>query len=123
MRLASKTQSRHRLWFAICRGQPIPGVEYTAEETVTWGTALRELAQLYPRAACREFLASFPAFHFSPQRVPQLQDLSQVFTLLYPAFDLFTKPCIVEDDTYCSPMALLNFRRQTRTIFAQRTCC
>ena len=68
-----------------CRGQPIPGVEYTAEETVTWGTALRELAQLYPRAACREFLTSFPAFHFSPHRVPQLQELSQVSTLMFSA--------------------------------------
>lgn len=59
-------------------GRPIPEVEYSAEETATWGEALNELIQLYPTAACREFLASFPAFGFTPDRVPQLQDLTEV---------------------------------------------
>jgi len=59
-------------------GRPIPEVEYSAEETATWGKALNELVQLYPTAACREFLASFPAFGFTPDRVPQLQDLTEV---------------------------------------------
>lgn len=40
---------------------------------------LRELKQLYPKHACKEFLRAFPLFNFREEEVPQLQDLSMVW--------------------------------------------
>ncbi len=59
-------------------GQPIPHIEYTAQETEVWGTVLRELKQLYPHHACKEFNRAFPLFNFREDEIPQLQDLSKV---------------------------------------------
>eukprot|EP00897_Mesotaenium_endlicherianum_P002633 jgi/Mesen1/2398/ME000157S01534 len=59
-------------------GEPLPHVEYTAEETRVWAEVLTRLSQLYPTHACREFLRTFPLFGFGPERVPQLEDLSLV---------------------------------------------
>ena len=46
-----------------------------------WGTALRELQALYPLHACREFLRALPLFGFAPDRVPQLQAVSEVLEI------------------------------------------
>ena len=62
----------------MCRGDPIPRVQYLPEEVKTWGTVYRELTQLYPKYACKEFLRNFPLFNFSETEVPQLQDMSQI---------------------------------------------
>jgi phenylalanine-4-hydroxylase len=43
-----------------------------------WGTALRELQALYPLHACKEFLRALPLLGFAPDRVPQLQAVSEV---------------------------------------------
>jgi phenylalanine-4-hydroxylase len=59
-------------------GQPIPRIDYTAEETAVWATALRELNRLFPSAACAEFLRAYRLFDFREDSVPQLQDVSDV---------------------------------------------
>ncbi|GLJ38766.1 hypothetical protein SUGI_0790350 [Cryptomeria japonica] len=59
-------------------GEQIPAIEYTTEEIDVWGQVLTKLSALYPTHACKEYLESFRLFNFSPNRIPQLEELSQI---------------------------------------------
>ncbi|KAJ7531146.1 hypothetical protein O6H91_14G033900 [Diphasiastrum complanatum] len=62
-------------------GEPIPCLEYTDEEIKIWGDILEKLTQLYPTHACKRYLDTFQLFNFVPDRLPQLQELSEVLMM------------------------------------------
>ncbi|XP_066043742.1 tryptophan 5-hydroxylase 1 isoform X1 [Chamaea fasciata] len=62
-------------------GDPIPKIEFTEEEIKTWGTVYRELNNLYPTYACREYLKNLPLLTkhcgYREDNIPQLEDVSR----------------------------------------------
>lgn len=62
-------------------GQPVPEIEYTAEETETWGKVFRKLVSMYPTHACREHQYVLPLLiqncGYNDQQIPQLERVSR----------------------------------------------
>uniref|UniRef100_H3D551 Tyrosine hydroxylase 2 n=1 Tax=Tetraodon nigroviridis TaxID=99883 RepID=H3D551_TETNG len=62
------------------QGDPLPTVEYTAEELATWREVYRQLRTIYPSLACRQFLDSLQQLEqecgYGEDGIPQLRDVS-----------------------------------------------
>ncbi|KAI8866328.1 hypothetical protein GQ42DRAFT_181390 [Ramicandelaber brevisporus] len=61
-------------------GMPLPHIEYSEQETATWGAVFDRLTKLYPTHACREHQYVFPLLEqncgFRKDNIPQLEDVS-----------------------------------------------
>ncbi|XP_062347244.1 tyrosine 3-monooxygenase-like [Cinclus cinclus] len=69
------------LAFNYREGDPLPHIEYTAQETATWREVYRKLRSLYPTHACTQFLDAFQQLEkhcgYREDNIPQLQDVSR----------------------------------------------
>jgi phenylalanine-4-hydroxylase len=63
-------------------GEPIPKVDYTAQEHEVWQIVSRELAAKHRRYACREFLESAEALALPSDHIPQLGEVSEAMAPL-----------------------------------------
>ena len=58
-------------------GQPVPRVDYSAEEDAVWRTVTRELAPKHERLAVREYREAVAAVGLPRDRVPQLDEVTE----------------------------------------------
>lgn len=67
--------------FAYQFGDPIPLIEYTADEHSTWGAVFNVVKDLGPKHACREYMQVFKKLEeegiFNDKRLPQLQEMNE----------------------------------------------
>uniref|UniRef100_A0A669E2X7 Tyrosine hydroxylase 2 n=1 Tax=Oreochromis niloticus TaxID=8128 RepID=A0A669E2X7_ORENI len=68
------------LAFRYKQGDPLPVVEYTAEEISTWRQVYQQLRSIYPSLACKQFLDGLQQLEkecgYGEDRIPQLQEVS-----------------------------------------------
>lgn len=86
------------------RGEPIPEVEYSAEEDDVWATVSRELAVRHQTYACAEYLAGAEALVLPTDRVPQLHEVDERVHEL-TGFHVFPVPGLVPTRRFYGDLA------------------
>lgn len=82
-------------------GDPLPHVDYTAEEKETWHEVYTKLKTLYPQHACAAYLRNLKRLEdaglYSPEFIPQLGPIDMF--LNSASFLHFNKAAICPDST------------------------
>jgi phenylalanine-4-hydroxylase len=89
-------------------GRPIPRVEYTSEEHALWELVARELRAKHDRFACAEYLVATDRLALSPDRVPQLGDVTGRLEWL-TGFRLEPVPGLVPTRTFYAALSERRF--------------
>jgi phenylalanine-4-hydroxylase len=90
------------------RGEPIPDVNYTAEEDDVWRVVSAELTARHARLACREYLSAAARLDLPRERVPQLREVDQRLQAL-TGFRLEPVPGLVPTRTFYGALAERRF--------------
>jgi phenylalanine-4-hydroxylase len=89
-------------------GDPIPDVEYTAEEDEVWRLVSTELAAKHQHYACREYLDGASRLHLPGERVPQLREVNERVEEL-TGFRIEPVPGLVPTRTFYGALAERRF--------------
>ena len=57
-------------------GTPVPDIDYTEEEQTVWSTIWKALEPAHQQYACAEYLECAKRLNLSPQRIPQMREVS-----------------------------------------------
>jgi phenylalanine-4-hydroxylase len=85
-------------------GEPIPDVEYTAEEDEVWRVVSAELAGKHARYACAEYQRGAADLTLPADRVPQLREVDERVAAL-TGFRILPVPGLVPSRTFYAALA------------------
>jgi phenylalanine-4-hydroxylase len=89
-------------------GEPIPDVEYTAEEDAVWRLVSSELTRLHADTACRAFRDAVASLVLPAERVPQLREVDERLDAL-TGFHLRPVPGLVPSRVFYGALAERTF--------------
>ena len=89
-------------------GDPIPDVDYTADEDDVWRTVSRELAVKHERYACAEYREAAARLTLPAERVPQLREVDERVRAL-TGFRIRPVPGLVPARTFYGSLAERTF--------------
>jgi phenylalanine-4-hydroxylase len=85
-------------------GQPIPHVDYSAQEQEVWRTVCRELAAKHERLACEEYIEAMERLALPVDRIPQLDEIGERLGAL-TGFEYHPAAGLVEFDEFYGSLA------------------
>ena len=102
-------------------GSPIPAAPYTAEEHDVWRTIWKALGPAHREHACAEYLECLERLTFDPDRIPQLDEVSQKVEAI-SGFRLEPVAGLVEPRIFLESLARGVFFPRSTSVTTRRRC-